>query len=85
LSEVADELGLDWHTVKELDKEYIQEQLAAACPLSPRVIGTDEIAIATRHRYRIVFSDLELRGMIWFGGEDRSEKSCRRVLHVAKP
>lgn len=75
LSDVANELGLDWHTVKELDKEYMQEQLAAAGPPSPRVIGIDEIAIATRHRYRIVVSDLELRRPIWFGGEDRSEAS----------
>jgi transposase len=75
LSEVADELGLDWHTVKELDKEYMREQLAAAGPPSPRVIGIDEIAIASRHRYRIVVSDLELRRPIWFGGADRSEAS----------
>jgi transposase len=75
LSEVADELGLDWHTVKELDKEYMREQLAVAGPPSPRVIGIDEIAIASRHRYRIVVSDLELRRPIWFGGADRSEAS----------
>jgi transposase len=75
LSDVADELGLDWHTVKELDKEYMTDQLTAAGPPSPRVIGIDEIAIATRHRYRIVVSDLELRRPIWFGGEDRSEAS----------
>jgi transposase len=75
LSDVADELGLDWHTVKELDKEYMQDQLAAAGPPLPRVIGIDEIAIATRHRYRIVVSDLESRRPIWFGGADRSEAS----------
>jgi transposase len=75
LSEVAEELGLDWHTVKELDKEYMKEQLAIAGPPSPRVIGIDEIAIATGHRYRIVVSDLESRQPIWFGGEDRSEAS----------
>jgi transposase len=75
LSEVADELGLDWHTVKELDKEYMREQLDLAGPPSPRVIGIDEIAIASRHRYRIVVSDLESRRPIWFGGEDRSEAS----------
>jgi transposase len=75
LSEVAEELGLDWHTVKELDKESMREQLAVAGPPSPRVIGIDEIAIASRHRYRIVVSDLELRRPIWFGGADRSEAS----------
>ncbi len=75
LSDVAEELGLDWHTVKELDKGYMKEQLEAAGAPSPRVIGIDEIAVASRHRYRIVVCDLELRRPIWFGGEDRSEAS----------
>lgn len=75
VAEVAEELALDWHTVKELDKDYMREQLAAAGPPSPRVIGIDEIAVASRHQYRIVVSDLESRRPIWFGGEDRSEAS----------
>jgi len=75
VSEVADELRLDWHTVKEIDKTYMREQLAVAGPPSPRVIGIDEIAIAAGHRYRLVVSDLELRRPIWFGGRDRSEAS----------
>jgi transposase len=75
LCEIADELVLDWHTVKELDKEYMQDQLTAAGPPGPTVIGIDEIAIAARHQYRIVVSDLLLRQPIWFGGTDRSEAS----------
>ena len=75
LSDVAEELGLDWHTVKELDKDYMREQLTAAGAPSPQVIGIDEIAIASHHRYRIVVCDLELRRPIWFGGTDRSEAS----------
>ena len=75
VSDVAEELALDWHTVKALDQEYMTDQLAAAGPPSPRVIGIDEIAIAARHPYRIVVSDLERRRPIWFGGTDRSEAS----------
>jgi transposase len=72
---VAEELLLDWHTVKELDKQYMREQLRrAGCP-APRVIGIDEIAVGKRHRYRIVVSDLERGRPIWFGGKDRSEAS----------
>ena len=72
---VAEELLLDWHTVKELDKQSMQEQLRrAGCP-APRVIGIDEIAVAKHHRYRIVVSDLERGRPIWFGGKDRSEAS----------
>jgi transposase len=72
---IAEELHLDWETVKELDKQYMREQLRrAGCP-APRVIGIDEIAVGRRHSYRIVVSDLERGRPIWFGGKDRSEAS----------
>jgi transposase len=72
---IAKELLLDWHTVKDLDEQYMTEQLRrAGCP-APRVIGIDEIAVGRRHRYRIVVSDLERGRPIWFGGKDRSEAS----------
>jgi transposase len=73
--EVAEDLFLDWHTVKELDKQYMREQLRRAGNPTPRVIGIDEIAIGQGHSYRIVVSDLERGRAIWFGGQDRSEKS----------
>ena len=39
---VADELNLDWHTVKELDKQYMAEQLRrVGCP-TPKAVGIDE-------------------------------------------
>src|SRR6266581_3979165 len=72
---VAADLKLDWHTVKSLDQQYMEAQLARAGTPSPQVIGIDEIAIRKGHTYRIVVSDL-LRGRpIWFGGKDRSEAS----------
>lgn len=75
IKEVAEELFLDWHTVKELDKQYMREQLRRAGNPAPRVIGIDEIAIAKGHQYRLVVSDLERGRPIWFGGQDRSEAS----------
>jgi len=75
VKEVAEDLFLDWHTVKELDKQYMREQLRRAGNPAPRVIGIDEIAVAQGHQYRIVVSDLERGRPIWFGGQDRSEAS----------
>jgi transposase len=75
IKEVAEELFLDWHAVKELDKQYMREQLRRAGKPAPRVIGIDEIAVAKGHKYRIVVSDLERGRPIWFGGQDRSEAS----------
>jgi transposase len=75
IKDVAKELGLDWHTVKTLEKEYMQEQLRRNPVVAPRVIGIDEVSLRKGHIYRIVVSDLERRKPIWFGGEDRSEAS----------
>jgi transposase len=72
---VARELRLDWHAVKELEKQYMREQLRRAGRPGPRVIGIDEVSIKKGHKYRIVVSDLERRRVFWFGGKDRSEAS----------
>jgi transposase len=75
IRDVAKELKLDWHTVKELDKQYMRAQLAKAGTPAPLVIGIDEISVRKGHTYRIVVSDLIRERPIWFGGDDRSEAS----------
>jgi transposase len=75
IKDVAEELHLDWHTVKELDKHYMREQLRRAGTAAPKVIGIDEVSVKKRHVYRIVVSDLVRERPIWFGGKDRSESS----------
>lgn len=86
IADVAKELKLDWHTVKELDKQYMKAQLAKAGRPRPKVIGIDEISIRKAHTYRIVVSDLEKSRPIWFGGQDRSEKSLTLFFEeLSKP
>jgi len=75
IKDVAKELMLDWHTVKELDKEYMAKLLAKAGTSAPAIIGVDEVSIRKGHTYRIVVSDLERKRPIWFGGKDRSTES----------
>ena len=75
IKDIAEELKLDWHAVKELDKQYMAAQLAKAGNPRPKVIGIDEVSIQKRHTYRIVVSDLVRERPIWFGGEDRSQAS----------
>jgi transposase len=45
IQDIAKELKLDWHTVKELDKQYMKAQLVKAGKPRPKVIGIDEISI----------------------------------------
>jgi transposase len=75
IKDIAEELHLEWHTVKELEKQYMREQLRRAGTPGPKVIGLDEVSIRKGHTYRIVVSDLLRRRPIWFGGTDRSEAS----------
>lgn len=75
IQDVAKETHLDWHTVKELEKQYMREQLRRTGIPAPEVIGVDEISIRKGHSYRIVVSDLLRRRPIWFGGKDRTEES----------
>ena len=60
-------------TVKDLDRIYLQQQVARAGLPAPRAIGVDEIAIRKGHDYRIVVSDLDRRRPIWVGGKGRTE------------
>jgi len=85
IKEVAEEHHLNWHAVKELDKQYMREQLRRAGTPAPRVIGIDEIAVAKGHQYRIVVSDLERGRPIWFGGKDRSEESLDEFFRWLGP
>lgn len=73
--DVAKELRLDWKTVKELEKEYMREQLNRADAASPQVVGIDEISRCKGHTYSIIVSDLEAKRPIWYGGIDRSKES----------
>lgn len=75
IQDVAKEFRLNWKTIKELDKQYMQEKLRRAGKPKPEVIGIDEISIRKGHSYKIVVSDLEEKRPIWFGGIDRSEDS----------
>ena len=75
IKDVAREFKLDWHTVKELEKEYMKAMLAKVGTPAPAMIGVDEISIRKGHTYRIVVSDLVRRRPIWFGGADRSVES----------
>lgn len=75
LQDVAKEVHLNWKTVKELEKQYMREQLRRVGTPGPKVIGIDEVSIRKGHDYRIVVSDLMRRRPIWFGGKDRSESS----------
>ena len=67
-------------TVKDLDKLYMQRQVAAAGRPAPRVIGVDELSIRKGQHYRIIVSDLDRARPIWVGGNGRTEADLDRFF-----
>ena len=51
IREVSRQFGLDWKTVKEIDKQSIKEGLKDLTTFSPVRIGVDEVAYEKGHRY----------------------------------
>ena len=49
IKDVAKELHLHWGSVKELEKQYMREQLRRVGTPGPKVIGIDEISIRKGH------------------------------------
>jgi transposase len=85
ISRVASLLRLDWDTVKDLEKQYLQKLVDKAGMPAPRAIGIDEISIRKGHVYRIVVSDLERKRPIWFGGSGRKEEDLELFFSCLGP
>lgn len=49
IKDVAEETRLDWKTSKDLDAQYMREQLRRAGKSAPKVVRIDEIAIRKGH------------------------------------
>lgn len=77
---VGKALHLDAEVVKELDKQYMRQQLARQPVVTPRVIGVDELSIKRGHQYRVIVSDVERGRVIWVGGEGRKEVDLDRFF-----
>ncbi len=85
IKDVAEELNLHWEAVKTLEMQYMRAQLAKAGTPGPKAIGIDEISIRKGHTYRIVVSDLVRHRPIWFGGDDRTERSMAQFYEWLGP
>jgi transposase len=64
IKDVAEELKLDWHTVKTLDQQYMEAQLERAGRPGPQVIGVDEIAIRAQEDFALD-AKLKIGNDIW--------------------
>ena len=94
IAHVAKLTGLNWHTIKEIDKARLQRQFGAFEGRGVRRLVMDEFALHKGHRYATVVMDAQTMRVLWVGeGNSREairpffellgEEGCRRIEAVA--
>lgn len=99
ISDVARTLGIDWKTVKRIDKENLKANVKGLENANPKRIGIDEIAYQKGHNYLTTVRDIDV-GIIWVGegrkketldkffselGKEKSEKIELTVMDMWDP
>jgi transposase len=67
VKEIAQHLGLDWKTVKEIHKGYLKRKFAGENFGNPRILAVDEISLKKRHHYLTVILNWESGRVLWVG------------------
>lgn len=74
VSDVARHYGLNWKTVKNIDKMFLEEQYGQTDYEGLRILAVDEIAIKKGHRYMTVVIDYLTGRVVWMA-KDRKKKT----------
>lgn len=73
VKDVAEHIGLDWKTVKNIDKSFLEDEFGSTEYIGLRILAVDEMAIRKGHRYVTVILDYETGRIVWIGKERREE------------
>ena len=73
VSDVARHYGLDWKTVKNIDKAFLERQYGQTDYEGLRLLAVDEIAIKKGHRYMTVVIDQVTGRVVWMGQGRKKE------------
>lgn len=84
VSQVAELLGLDWRTVKDIDKRALQRQFGDPDYSGLRRLAIDEISYRRRHHYLTQVLDLDRNRVIWVG-RGRRKATLRRFFDEVGP
>lgn len=84
LKHVAGFYGLDWKTVKAIDKRHLSERLGPVDLAGVEVIAMDEFAIHKGHRYATVIVEPGRKKVLWVG-PGRSRKDVRPFFDLLGP
>ncbi len=81
---VADYFGLNWKTVKIIDKRSLERRLGPVDLKVVTVIGMDEFAIQRGHRYATAVIEPARKRVLWVGRE-RSREGMRPFFTLLGP
>ena len=81
VTEVSRHLGLNWKTVKGIDKYYLERDFGQPDYTGLEILAVDEIAIRKGHQYLTVVLDY-LSGRVLFVGKDRKAKTLKRFFNM---
>ena len=78
--EVAQHLQLDWKTVKNIDKWFLERQYGQPDLNGLQVLAVDEISVKKGHHYLTVVLDY-LSGRVVYVGEHRKSKTLEKFFN----
>jgi transposase len=67
MQDAAHHLGISWHTVKEIQKRYLQRRFSCPSLKDLKRIAIDEISVGRGHRYLTVVLDLHSGAAVFVG------------------
>jgi transposase len=71
--DVAAHFGLDWKTVKNIDKAFLEGKYGNPEYSGLRILAVDEISIRKGHYYMTVVLNYETGEVVWLGPERKKE------------
>jgi transposase len=80
VADVARHLGLNWKTVKDIDKYYLERDYGQTDLNGLRILAVDEISIRKGHRYLTVVLDY-LSGRVVYVGKDRKAETLEHFFN----
>jgi len=82
--EVADHLGLNWKTVKNIDQAFLEAEYGETDYEGLRILAVDEIAVRKGHQYMTVVLDYETGRVVWMA-EGRSAETLKTFFDGMTP
>jgi transposase len=80
VTDVAKHTALDWKTVKNIDKWFLERQYGQPDLNGLQVLAVDEISVKKGHRYLTVVLDY-LSGRVVYVGKDRKSKTLETFFN----